>query len=300
MSRKTLPIRETKLSRSSPLVGACEMYRPADRFSWRDAFKCSCLLVVLALTFISISISTTEESRQTFYDILHVPFDATDADIKKSYRLLALEYHPDKIFQFNPAMTEEEKNETNDIFLKVQEAYETLHDSERRLQYDLKLTGVQYDIVEDEAPSPYMSRPFQLFVKSPRFKMAFYANFAKPKVPDIHIIVDASLENALHGLEVNQKFYRRVICSFCRGKGGLDGECKGCMQCDGTGVAKLLYSHYGSGHQTARSTNTPTFEQMSESTCQSCQGKGCIPTGKCLNCQGSGIHSILHSTVKYT
>jgi DnaJ-class molecular chaperone len=85
-------------------------------------------------------------------------------------------------------MSDEEKNMKNDLFLKIQHAYETLHDTERRLQYDLKLTGVQYDILKDDNNEIdlYMRKPFNLFVKSSqakmRFKLHFFATFTKPKV----------------------------------------------------------------------------------------------------------------------
>ena len=249
---------------------------------------CACVVSIIGLMNISLSVGSALESESTLYSILNLSYDASDSDVKKAYRLLALEYHPDKLFQFNPSMTDEEKNERNDIFLKMQEAYETLHDPERRLQYDLKLTGVQYDIIEDQAASPYTSKPFNLFIKSAKFKLHFSTDFAKRKIPDISIMIDVPLKHSLEGLEKNQKYYRRVICPVCRGNGGLDGVCVGCELCEGSGIAKLLYQHLGEGHQGEQQS---TFEQMTETQCPHCKGRGCFPTGKCTNCLGSGKQS---------
>jgi DnaJ-class molecular chaperone len=262
-------------------------------------------LIVFLVYFTGI-IGLELKEEETLYKILNLNLDASISDIKKSYRQLALEYHPDKIFQLNPHLNDTEKSLKNDIFLKIQEAYEVLHDVERRLQYDLKLTGVQYDIIDhdDSEINPYMSQPFHLFVKSnkPKFKFHFSANFEKPRIPDINVRLEVSLEHLLKGLEKKHKFYRRVICSVCGGNGGLDGVCKSCDLCQGTGVAKLLYSHRNDDincesktcdklKDTDQNGSKYDFEQMTETKCPSCKGKGCFSTGRCSNCNGVGISS---------
>jgi DnaJ-class molecular chaperone len=266
-------------------------------------------LIVFSL-YVTSMIGLELKEEVNFYEILNLNLDASISDIKKSYRQLALEYHPDKIFQLNPNLNDTEKSLKNDIFLKIQEAYEVLHDAEKRLQYDSKLTGVQYDILDhdDAEINPYMSQPFHLFVKSnrPKFKFHFFANFEKPRVPDINVRLEVSLEHLLKGLEKKHKFYRRVICSVCGGNGGLNGVCKKCALCQGSGVAKLLYSHKNDdinceskncnklNDDDDRNGLKYDFEQMTETKCPSCKGKGCFSTGRCSNCNGAGISSICY------
>ena len=76
------------------------------------------------------------------YDLLGVSKIADSKEIKKSYRKLALELHPDKLMQQNYT-TEEIENKT-DHFILVQEAYETLVDERKRFLYDSTLSGVRY------------------------------------------------------------------------------------------------------------------------------------------------------------
>ena len=89
------------------------------------------------------------------------------------------------------------------LIFSVQEAYDCLGDTEKRLQYDLKLTGVQYDQIPTDETSKenrYMrsrygtSVSFNMFMKSKRFKMHFTAQFQKPKVPDIVVNLDIELQ----------------------------------------------------------------------------------------------------------
>ena len=68
-----------------------------------------------------------------FYDILGLPKDASEDDIRKAYKKLALKYHPDK----QSSKTEEEKKEAENKFKMVAEAYETLSDKKKRELYDL-------------------------------------------------------------------------------------------------------------------------------------------------------------------
>ena len=124
----------------------------------------------------------------TYYEVLGVRVDAPVEEIKKAYRRLALELHPDKLLR--NGMTEEELAAATALFLRVQEAYDTLGDADKRNQYDLKLSGVQYDVpVEDTSnENRYMRSRKQtfaqvnLFLKSKRFRLHFAARFDKPKV----------------------------------------------------------------------------------------------------------------------
>lgn len=75
-----------------------------------------------------------------YYDLLEVPRAADVKEVKKAYRRLALEFHPDKLLQQN--LTASEVENKTDHFILVQEAYETLSDDRKRYLYDSSLSGV--------------------------------------------------------------------------------------------------------------------------------------------------------------
>jgi DnaJ-class molecular chaperone len=81
--------------------------------------------------------------------------DADNKEIKKSYRKLALELHPDKLLQQN--LTAEEIENKTDHFILVQEAYETLSDDRKRYLYDSTLSGVS--AIECSAPASRQNSP---------------------------------------------------------------------------------------------------------------------------------------------
>ena len=93
---------------------------------------------VFVLTFCSLLCITSIFGNH--YHLLSVPKEADAKDIKKSYRKLALELHPDKLLQQN--LTAEEIENKTDHFILVQEAYETLSDDRKRYLYDSTLSGV--------------------------------------------------------------------------------------------------------------------------------------------------------------
>ena len=261
---------------------------------------------------------TTPE--HTYYEIMGLLMDATAEVIKKVYRKLALELHPDKLIRYN--MSDAEFAAANERFLKIQEAYDVLGDADKRTQYDLKQSGVQYDMpVEDTShENRYMRSSrfgkdvvFNLFIKSKRFKIQFEAKFDKTKVPDIVINLEIDLVYTLKGLQREHKFYKRVVCDACGGK-GVEGECRTCELCGGTGVAKHLYFHPHSHNRDNKGATSKlrtlhkcsesrlpgeeqedecdvSFGSMTEASCAACGGKGCTsPTAaKCPHCNGSGM-----------
>ena len=89
------------------------------------------LFTVLAISLVTISVSTAaNEDKRDYNEVLEISKSASDREIKKAYRKLAVKYHPDK----NP----QNKEEAEDKFKEVAEAYEVLSDSELRKKYDTK------------------------------------------------------------------------------------------------------------------------------------------------------------------
>lgn len=214
-----------------------------------------------------------------YYSTLGVSKDASDKDIKKSYRRLALDLHPDKISQNETA---EFKEVTMNRFIEVQQAYEALSDPEKRVQYDLSQDGVQYDIVKENEPDRYTSNPFSTFISSKRFKFYFSGIFKPPPVPDLNINLHVDLKHVYVGVELKHTFYRRVVCPTCGGNGGKEGQCRTCSLCGGSGHTSHLSEWQGRGNYVGN------IRTMTHTRCGTCKGKGCIPNGVCETCQGIG------------
>jgi DnaJ-class molecular chaperone len=211
----------------------------------------------------------------TLYDILEVPKDASEADIRKSYKRLALLLHPDKV---PTDATDAQKDEMLKQFLDIQNAYEILGSTESRLKYDLSNEGIEYSTRETAQKERYKSRPFSMFIRTSKLKMLFKANFQKPGIPDININIGISITQLFNPIIGNVSFYRSVRCPSCGGNGGLNGNCSVCSLCGGAGHAQHMYHHPGDG-----------FSQMTDCECILCKGKGCIPEGECPTCHGTGF-----------
>lgn len=231
---------------------------------------------VLFLVFVMLFICVVSDD--DFYSILGVAPDATASEIKKIYRKLALELHPDKQ---HGNLTEVEKQTASEIFLKIQEAYDVLSDKDKRKKYDCSLQGIDYDIISQNEVDRYTSRNFFTFVKTSKFRMTFQATFKKPKVPDLLISLPLNLTDTFGEIETSRKFFRRRVCESCNGNGGDGGDCETCRLCGGSGVANHLFV-----------SKSSSLKQMTETTCSACEGRGCFAKGKCSSCDGTGYKMV--------
>ena len=200
-----------------------------------------------------------------YYAILGVPRNATQEEIKRAYRRLALKYHPDR----NPGnKTAEEK------FKEISEAYEVLSDPEKRAIYDtygysgLKSSG--YKGFED------ISDIFKTF--SDIFEEFFDFSFEEKAYTkskdgsDISYEVVIDFEDLFKDKKIKLEIEKFEICENCKGL-GYDTQ-KGIKTCDVC---------YGKG----RVTYTEGFFRISY-TCPDCQGRGILYIEKCNQCKGSG------------
>jgi molecular chaperone DnaJ len=197
-----------------------------------------------------------------YYEILGVSRDASDMDIKKAFRQLALKYHPDR----NP-----ENKESEDKFKEANEAYSCLSDPAKRAHYDRFGTaegvGAGYgpfgagfgDIFED-----IFGDFFGTFSGQRRARPA--------KGRDLRYDLDISLMEAALGTEQKIEVPRWEDCPECAGTGSAPGKMPiSCQHCKGTGQVRFQQG----------------FFSISK-TCNKCGGAGKVITDPCAGCKGDG------------
>jgi molecular chaperone DnaJ len=199
-----------------------------------------------------------------FYQILGVDKGASDAEIKKAYRALALKYHPDK----NPGdKTAEEK------FREVTAAYQVLSDPEKRSQYD------RYGRVLDEGGMSSGFSATDLFDELFGGFGGFFGGGSSRRRQDmptrgtnISVQRKISFEESIFGVDFDVKVRQEHVCGTCNGKGAAPGGIISCPSCDGRGVRTVRQGSFAL-----------------QTTCGNCGGTGKIIKEKCGNCHGSGF-----------
>ena len=205
----------------------------------------------------------TKMRELSYYEILQVSKDATTAEIKKAYRKLAVQYHPDK----NPGDKEAEEK-----FKLINEAYAILSDEEKRRVYDLygkeglegRATGgssMDMDDIMDIFNS--MFREFGFSSRESSSSM--------PYPLDIEMEITLEFNEAIFGTEKEIEINYKTPCQSCNGTGAKDGKLHTCDYCGGHGQVVMRQGFM-------------TFTQE----CPKCDGKGKIALQACATCQGSG------------
>jgi molecular chaperone DnaJ len=202
--------------------------------------------------------------RRDYYDVLGVPRHAETAELKRAYRKLAMELHPDR----NPGNKEAENR-----FKEASEAYQVLSDPERRALYD------RYGHAGAAAgPSSGFSDVGDIFSAfSDIFGDIFGRGPGGPRAPgrgaDIETRLDITLADAATGVTREVKVLRRALCGTCRGSGAQPGsEPEVCQRCGGRG--QVMHSQ--------------GFLMIS-TTCPNCRGEGKVVRRPCPVCNGTGI-----------
>lgn len=192
-----------------------------------------------------------------FYEILGVSQDASEGEIKKQYRKLSKQYHPDK-----NAGNEEAQRQ----FQEIARAYEVLSDNEKRQIYDLEgAEGLDRHEKGGNAPAS----PFDMFFGG--------GGNQRRKGPDAHVEMEVTLEDLYNGAERSARINRNVICPKCRGTGAKGGDTKKCGTCGGRGV-RLVQQQMA-----------PGFVVQMQETCNDCGGKGHVHKHHCPHCSGRKV-----------
>ncbi len=212
-----------------------------------------------------------------FYSVLGVPRDASEADIKKAYRKLAMEHHPDR----NKSPGAEER------FKEITEAYEVLRDEEQRAAYDrFGEAGLR------GAGAPFgggfahfdLSEALNIFMRDFGGLGGFDAFFGggersrrdRRRGPDLKVSLKLTLAEVATGSSKSLKLRTLDTCATCQGSGAKQGsKATTCGTCGGTGeVRRAAQSMFG--------------QFVSVSPCPTCAGEGTVLREPCATCHGEG------------
>jgi len=218
--------------------------------------------------------------KRDYYEILGVQKDATQEDLKKAYRKVAMQFHPDR----NPGdKTAEEK------FKEAAEAYEILSDADRRAQYD----RFGHAAVSGNGRggfgggSPNMEDIFSQF--GDIFGEDVFGSFFGGggggrrgqrsrgiRGSNLRIKLKLDFEEIAKGANKQIKVKKYVSCNTCNGSGAKDkNSIQQCGTCGGSGQVRKV-------------TNTFLGQMQTVTTCPNCNGEGTVVTAKCGSCKGEG------------
>ncbi len=208
-------------------------------------------------------------AKRDYYEVLGLSRGASEEELKKAYRRLAIQFHPDR----NPGNKEAEER-----FKELNEAYQVLSDPERRAQYD-RFGHAAFQNAHGQGP-------FGGFDFSQGFEEVFsdiFGDFfgtgrgrARSRTrrgDDLRYDLEIEFEEAARGSEKTINFQRLTQCDQCNGsraRGGSTGV-RQCPNCRGTGQVRTQQGFF--------SIST---------TCGQCRGEGMIISDPCPKCQGQG------------
>ena len=202
-------------------------------------------------------------AKQDFYKLLDVPRNASEADIKKAYRRLAMKFHPDR----NPDDPDAEHR-----FKECKEAYEVLCDSHKRAIYDqFGHAGLEGNrgggFSAGEAFGDIFGEMFgDIFSGGQRGRSQVFRG------ADLRYELDLDLEKAVFGTETEIHIPSMGECKTCKGSGAAKGSTpKTCDTCNGQGQVRVQQSIF-------------TIQQP----CPRCKGRGKIISNPCDTCFGQG------------
>ena len=208
-------------------------------------------------------------AKRDYYEILGVPRDASEDDLKKAYRKLAMKLHPDR----NPGDAAAEAK-----FKEVNEAYDVLKDAEKRAAYD----RYGHAAFEGGGPGGSPGGGFGGFGANP-FEDIFEEMFgrfggrgrggASGRGADLRQEIEISLEEAFAGTKRTIRVPTSVACEACSGSGAEGGAAnvQVCPTCQGSGKVRAQQGFF-----------------LIERTCPTCGGQGRIIKNPCKVCHGAG------------
>ncbi|SEM82599.1 molecular chaperone DnaJ [Chitinophaga rupis] len=218
-------------------------------------------------------------TKRDYYEILAVAKTASQDEIKKAYRKVAMQFHPDR----NPNNKEAEEK-----FKEAAEAYEVLSDPDKRAQYDrfghsmggnrggYGGGGMNMDDIFSNFGDIFGEDIFGSFFGGNRGGGGGGRRSRGTRGSNLRVKIRLTYEEIAKGANKKIKVKKHVPCSHCNGLGAKDKNAfQTCNTCGGSG-------------QVRRVTQTFLGQMQTVTTCPTCQGEGQIITSKCGHCKGEG------------
>lgn len=220
--------------------------------------------------------------KRDFYEILGVSKSAAPEDIKKAYRKVAMQYHPDR----NPGDKQAEEK-----FKEAAEAYEVLGDTDKRAQYDRfghqafspgrggghAGGGMNMDDIFSQFGDIFGDdSPFGSFFGGGGRRSSTGGKSRGVRGSNLRVKLKLNFEEIAKGTSKTIKVRKYVSCVTCTGSGAKDkNSIQSCGTCSGSG-------------QVRRVQNTFLGQMQTVTTCPTCNGEGSTVTQKCTSCKGEG------------
>ncbi|MDE5560809.1 MAG: molecular chaperone DnaJ [Bacteroidaceae bacterium] len=218
--------------------------------------------------------------KRDYYEVLGVQKNASADEIKKAYKKLAIKYHPDR----NP-----DNKEAEEKFKEAAEAYDVLHDPDKRARYD------QFGHAGMGGAGGFGGQSFDMNDIFSMFGDIFgghmgggfggFSGFGgggrgrsqqRHQGSDLRLKVKLTLEEVAKGTTKKFKVRKDVTCTHCKGSGSQDSKTETCGTCHGTGYV-------------TRNVNTMFGHMQQQSVCNVCGGTGSTIKNKCTHCGGTGV-----------
>jgi molecular chaperone DnaJ len=206
---------------------------------------------------------------ESYYDVLGIPRNATETDVKKAYRNLAKKYHPDVC----------KESDAEEKFKSINEAYTVLSDGTKRRQYD----QLGHENFMNASKGNYGGGPGGAGFNADfsGFGDIFDSFFGggRRSVPhqgdDLLMRIQISLEDAVFGAQKEIDVMHTEQCPDCDGTGSSTKKTTTCQKCGGSGqIRQIKNSIFG--------------QMVTTSPCPNCNGRGKIPESVCRKCNGTG------------
>ena len=220
-------------------------------------------------------------AKKDYYEVLGVDKNASANDIKKAYRKLAIQYHPDKQHDKSDA----EKKEAEEKFKEAAEAYSVLSDADKKARYDQFGHEGLGGAGGFKGAGMDMNDIFSMFgdIFGGRGGFGGFGGFGggsagpqKFRGSDQRVKVKLNLQEIANGATKKFKLKKYVKCTHCGGSGAEGNATETCPECNGSGrVIRTQQSFFGI--------------MRSEVACPRCNGEGKIIKNCCKHCNGEGI-----------